>query len=88
MTEPVEASITCERVTALLLDYITGELDAAVVLVFERHLQCCPDCEAFLRTYRETVRATRTLLYEDIPTEMQQRIQAFLRQEILGEARS
>jgi anti-sigma factor RsiW len=78
MTEPVQARITCERVTALLVDYIAGALDPALVPVFERHLERCTDCDAFLRTYRETVRATRTLRYDDIPQEMQNRLQAFL----------
>ena len=86
MTEPGEARITCERVTALLMDYIAGDLDPALVPVFERHLQRCQDCEAFLRTYRETVRATRTLRYDDIPPEMQSRIQVFLHQKITGKS--
>ena len=84
MTESAEIKITCERVTALLIDYITGALDPTIVPVFERHLQRCQDCESFLRTYRETVRATRTLRYDDIPEEMQRRVHAFLRQKITG----
>ena len=86
MAESAELKLTCERVTALLIDYITGALDTTMVSAFERHLQRCPDCEAFLRTYRETVRATRTLRYDDIPEEMQSRIHAFLRQKITGQA--
>ena len=86
MTESAEIKITCERVTALLIDYITGDLDPTIVPVFERHLQRCQDCEAFLRTYRETVRTTRTLRYDDIPEEMQHRVHAFLRQKLTGGA--
>jgi anti-sigma factor RsiW len=84
MAESADLKLTCERVTALLIDYITGALDPAIVPVFERHLQRCPDCEAFLRTYRETIRATRTLRYDDIPEEMQSRVRAFLGQKVTG----
>ena len=84
MTESAEIKITCERVTALLIDYITGALDPTIVPVFERHLQRCQDYEAFLRTYRETVRTARTLRYDDIPEEMQRRVHAFLRQKLTG----
>jgi hypothetical protein len=82
MAESTEARMTCEQVTALLIDYITGELDPAIVSVCERHVPHCGDCESFLRTYRETVRATRTLRYDDIPEEMQSRVHDFLRQQI------
>ena len=33
MAESVPASITCEQATALLLNYVTGELDPATTLV-------------------------------------------------------
>ena len=86
MPESTGASITCEQVTALLIDYVTGELDPATTLLLERHVQNCPDCVAFLRTYRESIRLTRTLRYEDIPGELQDRVHAFLRQKMTGES--
>jgi anti-sigma factor RsiW len=86
MAEPAGATITCEQVTALLIDYVAGDLDPATTLVLERHVQNCPDCVAFLRTYRESIRLTRTLRYEDIPGELQDRVHAFLRQKITGES--
>ena len=33
MAESVPANITCEQATALLIDYVTGELDPATTLV-------------------------------------------------------
>jgi anti-sigma factor RsiW len=87
MTEPAGTPITCEQVTALLIDYVAGDLDPASTLVLEQHLQNCPDCVAFLRTYRESIRRTRTLRYEDIPEELQDRVHAFLRQQIPRESR-
>jgi len=58
----------------LLLDYITGTLDPVTTLVLERHLERCDDCVAFLQTYKETIRATRTLRYDDMPEELQHRL--------------
>jgi anti-sigma factor RsiW len=87
MAESARATITCEQVTALLIDYVAGDLDPTTTLVLERHMQNCPDCMAFLRTYRESIRLTRTLRYEDIPGELQDRVHAVLRQQLTGESR-
>ena len=87
MAESAGATITCEQVTALLIDYVAGDLDPATTLVLERHVQNCPDCVAFLHTYRESIRLTRTLRYEDIPEELQDRVHAFLRQKMTDESR-
>ena len=35
MAESAELKRTCERVTALLIDHITGDLDPTIVPVFE-----------------------------------------------------
>ena len=53
-------------------------------VVFEAHLHDCADCVAFLNTYRETIRATRTLRVEDIPEEMFNRVQQFLHTQLQG----
>ena len=74
MAESVPSRITCEQATVLLLDYVTGTLDPATTLILERHLERCSDCVAFLQTYTETIRATRTLRYDDIPEELQHRL--------------
>ena len=87
MTEPAGTPITCEQVTALLIDYVAGDLDPASTLVLEQHMQNCPDCVAFLRTCWESIRLTRTLRYEDIPGEFQGRVHGFLRQQIPRESR-
>lgn len=74
MAQSVPDRITCEQATALLIDYITGELDPATTLVLERHLERCVDCVVFLRTYKETIRTTRTLRSDDMPGELQDRL--------------
>ena len=74
MAESIPSRVTCEQATALLLDYVSGTLDPATTLIVERHLARCDDCVAFLQTYKETIRATWTLHYDDIPEELQHRL--------------
>jgi anti-sigma factor RsiW len=64
--------VTCEDLTALIANYLAGELDPETTLAFEEHLHGCSGCIPFLKTYRKTMRN------EDIPSEMQDRVQRFL----------
>jgi len=59
---------------------MTGELDPETVAAFEDHLRLCPDCVAFLNTYKKTVQVTRSLRYESIPAELERRVRRFLRE--------
>ncbi len=74
--------LTCEQITDLLNDYINQEMDATLRAAFERHLQNCTDCAAFLKTYHQTMHVTQTLRYEDVPEEMLTRMQQFLREKL------
>jgi len=78
------AKITCQQITALIVDYVTGELNAETTLAFKAHLQKCPDCIAFLSTYQKTVQAAQSLRYESIPLQMRRRVRQFLRERIKG----
>lgn len=73
-------SAICREITNLLLDYMAGELDPETVAAFEAHLRLCPDCVAFLNTYKKTVRAIRSLRYKSIPAELERRVRRFLRE--------
>jgi len=73
-------SAICREITDLLVDYMTGELDPETVSAFQDHLRLCPDCVAFLNTYKKTVQTTRSLRFEDIPAEMERRVRRFLRE--------
>ena len=84
MAESVPSRVTCEQATALLLDYVSDTLDPATTLVLERHLSGCDDCVAFLQTYKETLRATRTLRYDDMPEELQNRLLHTLHAKVRG----
>jgi hypothetical protein len=77
-----ETDLTCQQIAALLVDYVAEDMALPTRTAFEAHLRNCPDCVAFLATYKETIRATRSVRYEAIPAEMLARVQQFLRQKI------
>jgi anti-sigma factor RsiW len=47
--------LTCRELVEFLMAYDDDELDAAERAVFDAHLAECPDCEAYLASYRATV---------------------------------
>lgn len=46
--------MTCREVIEFLMDYTSGELPHEVRAEFERHLELCPPCVAYLHTYEQT----------------------------------
>lgn len=71
--------LTCQQAIALLVEYVTDALAPETLRAFQEHLRACEDCLAYLNTYRATIRATRTLRYEDVPAALQDRLLSFLR---------
>ncbi|HWP67020.1 MAG TPA: zf-HC2 domain-containing protein [Candidatus Limnocylindria bacterium] len=71
---------TCEDVVAILHDYFEGRLDPALAAIVGHHLEDCPDCEAFARTYGTVVRLTGELPVDDIPAEVCDRVRRALRE--------
>lgn len=53
---------TCRDATSLILDYLSGGLEPGTVSDFEKHLGDCPDCVAFLNTYKKTLELTKNFL--------------------------
>jgi anti-sigma factor RsiW len=51
--------VTCREATGFLMDYLNGDLPADVQADFERHLDRCANCRAFLAQYRATVAAVK-----------------------------
>ena len=74
--------MTCQRVTGMIRDYLAGELAPEIAAALEEHLHDCPDCTAFISTYKRTSQALQSVRYEDIPVEMQSRVRQFLRAKI------
>jgi anti-sigma factor RsiW len=57
-----KTSLSCKEVTALIMEYLNGNISRDVAVAFEAHLAECPDCKAFLNTYKKTVELTRSFL--------------------------
>jgi anti-sigma factor RsiW len=57
--------MTCRELSDFVLDYVAGELPAALCEAFERHLDACGTCQIYLATYRATVRASRAALADE-----------------------
>lgn len=86
--QPGKVGLTCEQVTSLILNYVRGELHPGTALALKAHLRECPDCVAFLTTYKKTIQATNSLRYETIPPTMRKRVRQFLQKSIKGAFRT
>jgi hypothetical protein len=71
---------TCKEITGLILDYLNDTLSPSVRRDFNRHLRICPDCVAFLRTYKKTASLTRSVRAEDLPAKVRRNILDFSRE--------
>ena len=47
--------MTCRELVDFLGAYLDGELSDEVRLGFDEHVAACPECAAYLETYRKTV---------------------------------
>ena len=54
-----ERELTCQEVASFLADYLAGELDAEDRSQFEAHLNACPECTVYLRTYADAIRLAK-----------------------------
>jgi hypothetical protein len=78
------SSKTCKQIATLVFDYLNDTLESCVKRAFMEHLAICPDCVAFLNTYRKTVELTRLVRAEDLPPKIRDNILAFLRRRARG----
>lgn len=51
--------MTCREVTDFLMDYVEGGLAEDVRRCFEEHMAECPDCIAYLTTYRASIQLSK-----------------------------
>ncbi len=80
---------TCRELVEFLMDYLEEELPQGQRDEFERHLQACPPCIAYLKTYKETVQLGKTVCREpdgpvpdDVPEQLVQAILAARRKTV------
>jgi anti-sigma factor RsiW len=61
------SELSCQEVVELVTDYLEGAMSRSDRRRFERHLRSCPNCSAYLRQMRATIRATGSLSADDLP---------------------
>ncbi|HKA55643.1 MAG TPA: zf-HC2 domain-containing protein [Candidatus Binatia bacterium] len=54
--------MTCREFVDFLPEYVSGTLAARGHVECERHLAGCPDCSAYLQSYRETIKLGKAAL--------------------------
>jgi len=79
--------LTCKDVIMdMLADYLELTFRPEVVADLERHLQACPPCMAYLKTYQKTRDLVRRSGQVAMPEEMRTILRRFVMQQ-LGRAR-
>jgi len=75
--------MNCEQATYLMDGYLDGELDPVTSQAIEQHLRDCPNCEQRYMANRALIHAIGSAMpYHKAPTELRERIQSSLREEI------
>lgn len=70
---------TCKDSIDSLVHFLDGELSPEDEAHLQEHLGGCPPCVDFVNTYRATSGMCRKALVKAMPTEVGDRLQAFLR---------
>ena len=74
---------TCRQlIEELLSSYVDGELDNATAQSLELHLQMCPPCAAFFRTFKATKRCVRADAIASMPEDCEKSLWSFLEREM------
>ena len=72
----------CREVVEFLAEYLSGELQREQRLAFEEHLDACPQCVAYVESYKETVKLGKAAFShsdENVPDEVpEELVQAIL----------
>lgn len=63
----MRAELTCRDAVSAMGDFFSAALSPQCRLHFQDHLKDCPDCGAFLRTYKKTIEAMRHAPRSDLP---------------------
>ncbi|HZX13734.1 MAG TPA: zf-HC2 domain-containing protein [Thermodesulfobacteriota bacterium] len=75
--------VMCKDVVENIIGYIEAELDDKTLDELERHLHECPECQAFVRTYKKMLELTGKLRERTFVTpEIRQRLKELLKSKL------
>jgi len=73
----------CKDVVENIMEYIEAELDDKTLEELEKHASDCPECQAFIRTYKRMLEVTGKLRKSSFVTpEIRMRLKEFLKSRI------
>ncbi len=78
MTSPGPLRLTCRDVIGMLMDYLEAALSEDMVGAFDRHLATCPQCVAYIATYKKTREVTAKAGQVEMPDDMKRRLRDLL----------
>jgi anti-sigma factor RsiW len=52
--------MTCHELVEYLMGYLEGDLDSETRRAFETHLDECPSCVGYMKSYEQTVKVGRS----------------------------
>jgi hypothetical protein len=70
---------TCRGLVDLLCDYLEGDIQQNEREEIDRHMDDCPPCLGFMKTYRKTTEICKTLRPEDIPQHLKEKLEEILK---------
>ena len=69
----------CKDIVENIMDYIDAELDDQTLVELEKHAADCPECQAFIRTYKKMLELTGRLRSRSFVTpDVRKRLKEFL----------
>ena len=74
--------ISCKDSVDLLVELLDGELPAEEERRLLAHIDACPPCVAFVKTYKATTGLCRRALAKKMPQELSAKLTDFLRANI------
>ena len=70
-------ALTCDELSELIADFLSGELAVEVRAQFTTHVDGCTNCGKSVDLYRLTIKVTRALPKADpLPPSVEQRLRA------------
>ena len=73
----------CKDVVENIMDYIDAELDDKTLKELEKHASDCPECQAFIRTYRKMLELAGKLRNTSFVTpQVRKRLKEFLKSKL------
>ncbi len=75
--------VMCKDVVENIIGYIEAELDDKTLDELEKHLHECPECQAFVRTYKKMLELTGKLRERTFVTpDIRQRLKELLKSKL------